>query len=82
MNRVPSPATFLSDRMEELGLGFMAASLESFLSDQAGKSQTLTESLSALLDIEYSARKERTARTRLKCPGSRYSPSMNPLGSG
>jgi len=69
MNRVPSPATFLSDRMEELGLGFMAASLESFLSEQAGKSQTFTQSLSALLDIEYSARKERTARTRLKLSG-------------
>jgi DNA replication protein DnaC len=69
MNRALSPATVLADRMEELGLGFMAASLESFLSEQAGKSQTLTESLSALLDIEYRARKERTARTRLKLSG-------------
>jgi len=33
------------------------------------KSKTLTESLSALLDIEYNARKERTARTRFKLSG-------------
>ncbi|HPC72573.1 MAG TPA: ATP-binding protein, partial [Treponema sp.] len=47
----------------------MAAGLESFLSEQAAKSQPLTESLSALLDIEYNARKEQTARTRLKLSG-------------
>ena len=69
MNRTLSPTAFLSGRMEELGLGFMAASLESFLSEQAGKNQTLTESLSALIEIEYDARKERTARTRLKLSG-------------
>lgn len=69
MNREPSATGFLANRMEELGLTFMAASLESFLSEQAGKACTLTESLSALLAIEYGARKERTARTRLKLSG-------------
>jgi len=55
--------------MEELGLGFMAADLASFLSAQAEKNQTLTESIAALLEVEYNARKERTARTRLKLSG-------------
>ena len=64
MNAAPSSATSLSNRMEELGLGFMAAGLESFLSKQAGKTSTFTESLSALLELEYNARKERTARMR------------------
>jgi DNA replication protein DnaC len=69
MNQIPSPVSFLTSRMEELGLGFMAANLASFLSEQANKPQTLTESIAALIDIEYNARKERTARTRLKLSG-------------
>jgi hypothetical protein len=48
--------TYLAHRMEELGLSFMAANLESFLSDQSRKEQTLMDSLFALLDIEYCAR--------------------------
>jgi len=76
MNATPSSATFLSNRMGELGLGFMAAGLESFLSEQAGKTSTFTESLSALLELEYNARKERTARTRLKLSGMPQSKSF------
>jgi hypothetical protein len=30
MNQIPSPVSFLTSRMEELGLGFMAANLASF----------------------------------------------------
>ena len=59
----------LASRMDDLGLGFMAASVESFLSDQSHKDATLAESIGELLEIEYSARKERTARTRLKLSG-------------
>ena len=69
MSSTLSPTTFLSGRMEDLGLSFMAASLDSFLSDQSRKKCTLTESLSDLLEIEYGARKERTAKTRLKLSG-------------
>jgi len=64
-----SPGNLLAARMEELGLGFMAASIESFLCDQSHKDATLADSLKDLLDIEYFARKERTARTRLKLSG-------------
>jgi len=55
--------------MESLGLGIMAASLESFLGDPARKDETILESFSSLVDIEYTARKERSARTRLKLSG-------------
>ncbi len=69
MSGETSQGTLLANRMEELGLGFMAASVETFLSDQSHKEATLVESLRDLLDIEYFARKERTARTRLKLSG-------------
>jgi DNA replication protein DnaC len=55
--------------MESLGLGVMAASLESYLGDPVRKDETLTESLTAMVDIKYTARKERSARTRLKLSG-------------
>jgi len=56
----------LSSRMESLGLTVLSASLESYLSDPARKDETLVDSLLSLVDIEYSVRKERSARTRLK----------------
>jgi DNA replication protein DnaC len=59
----------LSSRMESLGLTVLSASLESYLSDPARKDETLVDSLLSLVDIEYSVRKERSARTRLKISG-------------
>ena len=65
----PTPAENLATRLEELGLSFMAADLESFLADPARTDSTFVESLGELLAVEYQARKERTARTRLKLSG-------------
>lgn len=62
-------ADILSDRLESLGLSVLAASLESYLGDPGRRDESLTESLQALVDIEYTARKERSARTRLKLSG-------------
>lgn len=61
--------TTLVERLESLGLGVLAASLESFLGDPARKDETVLESFASLIDIEYTARKERSARTRLKLSG-------------
>ena len=59
----------LSMKLEELGLSFMAASLESSLADQSRNENTLIERLTDLVDLEYIPRKERAARTRLKISG-------------
>lgn len=59
----------LSGRMEELGLSFMAAGLETFLGAPGRADMPLSESIRELVDIEYIARTERTARTRLKLSG-------------
>ena len=59
----------VKQRMEELGLSFMAAGFDSFLSDQSRRENTLLEVLSDLVDLEYHPRKERMARTRLKVSG-------------
>jgi len=59
----------LSMKLEELGLSFMAASLESYLADQSRNENTLIERLIDLVDLEYIPRKERAARTRLKISG-------------
>ena len=56
-------------RMQELGLEFMAAGLESFLESQAHGQNTLAQSLADLMDIEYVPRKERAARSRVKLSG-------------
>jgi len=56
-------------KLEELGLSFMAASLESYLADQSRNENTLIERLIDLVDLEYIPRKERAARTRLKISG-------------
>ncbi len=59
----------LSGKLEELGLSFMAASLESFLADQSRNENTLLERLTDLVDLEYIPRRERAAKTRLKVSG-------------
>jgi len=69
MNETALDISALASRMEELGLVFMASGLESFVSDQARSETTLLESIRVLVDLEYVARKERTARTRLKLSG-------------
>ena len=56
-------------KLEELGLTFMAASLESYLAEQSRNENTLLERLTDLVDLEYIPRKERAARTRLKISG-------------
>jgi len=48
-------------KLEELGLSFMAASLESYLADQSRNENTLIERLTDLVDLEYIPRKERDA---------------------
>lgn len=59
----------ITSRMEELGLSFMAAGLESFLSEQIRQESPLIETLGELMDLELIPRKERMARTRLKVSG-------------
>jgi DNA replication protein DnaC len=56
-------------KLEELGLTFMAASLESYLAEQSRNENTLLERLTDLVNLEYIPRKERAARTRLKISG-------------
>ncbi len=59
----------VKERMEKLGLSFMAAGFDSFLSDQSRREDSLLEVLTDLIDLEYHPRKERMARTRLKVSG-------------
>lgn len=59
----------LSSRMEELGLPFMAAGIDTFLADARRADMTLFDSLRDLVELEYAARRERTTRTRLKLSG-------------
>lgn len=40
-------------RMQEMGLQFMAASLESYLEEQSHSDKTLLQSLADLLELEY-----------------------------
>ena len=56
-------------RMEELGLTFMAAGLESFLSSQVNRDAPLVEVIGELIDLELIPRKQRMAKTRLKVSG-------------
>ena len=69
MNETGLAVANLSSRMEELGLSFMASGIETFLADSRRADMTLLDSIRDLVDIEYSARRERTARTRLKLSG-------------
>jgi len=59
----------VTSRMEELGLSFMAAGLESFLAEKSRKDAPLTEAIADLIELEYIPRKERMAKTRLKVSG-------------
>jgi DNA replication protein DnaC len=61
--------TSLAEAMDNLGLSFMAAGLESYLSEASRKETTIAEALRDLVDLECSARRERTARTRLRLSG-------------
>lgn len=59
----------MTSRMEELGLSFMAAGLESYLAESSRQNKPLQEAIYDLLEIEYIPRKERMAKTRLKVSG-------------
>jgi hypothetical protein len=56
-------------RLESLGLNFMAAGLESFLSETHRQDQTLVNVIADLIEIEYIPRKERSTKSRLKLSG-------------
>jgi DNA replication protein DnaC len=53
-------------RLEEMGLSFMAANLETFLADQARKDESLLDFVSSLIETEYIPRRERAIKSRLK----------------
>jgi DNA replication protein DnaC len=59
----------VTDRMEELGLLFMAAGFESYLSDKSREDIPLVDAIADLIELEYIPRKERMAKTRLKVSG-------------
>jgi len=67
----------VKSRMEELGLSFMSAGLDSFLSDQSRHDSPLAVALSDLIDLEYYPRKERMAKTRLKVSGIPQTKSLD-----
>ena len=56
----------LKERMEELGLSFMAAGFDSFLEEQARNENTLLDRIYDLVEAELIPRKERAGKTRLK----------------
>lgn len=66
MNPVTANLTMM---LEELGLSFMASSLESYLAEQSRNDNTHLERLTDLVELEYIPRRERAARTRLKISG-------------
>lgn len=57
------------NQMEQLGLSFMAAHLDSYLDDSTRAEKPLLESIADLLDLEYYPRQERMGRTRIKVSG-------------
>jgi len=57
------------EKMETLGLSFMAAGLESFLYETGRHDRTLLASVLDLIELEYLPRMERMGRTRLKVSG-------------
>lgn len=61
--------SFLTERMNDLGLGFMAAGLESYLAEKGRTELPLIDNLCELFDLEYLPRQERMIRTRLKLSG-------------
>jgi DNA replication protein DnaC len=66
----------ITSRMEELGLSFMAAGFESFLSSQVNQEAPLIEAIGELIDLELIPRKERMAKTRLKVSGIPHCKTM------
>jgi DNA replication protein DnaC len=56
----------VSGRLEDMGLSFMAANLESFLADEGRKDSSVLDLISAFVDTEYVPRRERAIRSRLK----------------
>lgn len=67
--KTPDTANFITEKMNELGLSFMAAGLESFLVEKGRQDKPLLETLAELIDLEYLPRQERMTRTRLKLSG-------------
>ena len=67
----------ITSRMEELGLSFMAAGLESFLSSQVNKDAPLIEIIGELIDLELIPLKARMAKTRLKVSGIPHSKTLD-----
>ncbi len=67
--KTASKVDFVTQRMNDLGLNFMSAGLETFLAEKGRSEQPLLDSLSELFDLEYLPRQERMARTRLKLSG-------------
>jgi DNA replication protein DnaC len=59
----------VTDRMEELGLLFMAAGFESYLAEKSRDDIPLVDAIADLIELEYIPRKERMAKTRLKVSG-------------
>jgi DNA replication protein DnaC len=59
----------LTGRMEALGLSFMSAGLETFLGANGRGDVPLFDSINELVELEYTARMERMAKTRLKLSG-------------
>lgn len=59
----------ITDRMEKMGLTFMAAGFESYLAEASRTDKTLSLAIYDLLELEYLPRKERMAKTRLKVSG-------------
>jgi len=53
-------------RMNELGLSFMAAGFDSFITEQSRNDNTLLQRIYDLVETEYIPRNERAGRTRLK----------------
>jgi DNA replication protein DnaC len=66
----------ITTRMEELGLSFMSAGFESFLSSQVNQDAPLMEAIGELIDLELIPRKERMAKTRLKVSGIPHSKTL------
>jgi DNA replication protein DnaC len=59
----------VQQKMEGLGLGFMSAGLESFLSDSRTAELPALDMIRELLDLEIYPRKERSTRSRIKLSG-------------
>ena len=59
----------INTRLEELGLSFLSAGLESYLGESDRYDKPLIENISDLIDLEYHPRMERMIKTRLKVSG-------------